>query len=336
MPRSYGHSEEEHLAVREGVGVADLSHRGKLLMSGKEHIKFLHGMVTNNVMALEGGSGLYAAMLTPKGRMITDMNVYKRGDSFLLDLEPGLGEKIRDFLLKYRLSYKASVEDVTESLGLLSVHGIKSKELLKKTFSVDLNLREYSFLNSDINGYEATITKINRTGEEGFDIYVPAEGLKLLWEKLNNVGKDFDIRPVGLEAMESLRIEVAIPRYGVDMDENTIPQEAGIRRALSFDKGCYVGQEVIIRIEHRGHVNRHLLGLFIQSEKPPAKGDRIFRDEHQIGEITSGVFSPSLKRVIALGYIRREFSEPGTEVSVFIEDVPKKAEVVETPFYKTS
>lgn len=337
MPKSFGNVLEEYLAVRNNVGIVDLSHRGKLRLSGREHIKFLQGMLTNDISKLEEGTGLYATLLTVKGRIISDMIVYRDSESVLLDLEPGLNEKIRELLIKFRLSYRANIEDITETIALVSVHGPDSKKLLQKILVEEIpELNEYSFLKREINGFQVTIARINRTGEEGYDIYIPSNALETLWKSLTENGEEFHLKPVGLDTMETLRIEVAIPRYGVDMDENTIPLEAGLWHALSFEKGCYVGQEVIARIKWRGHVNRHLVGFEIEGEDLPVSGDKIIRDEREVGYITSSTFSPALKKAIALGYIRREFIEPGTKVSIKRQEKTESARVVKTPFYQKS
>jgi aminomethyltransferase len=338
MPKSYGNRLDEYKTVRNGVGIIDLSLRGKLRLSGKEHIKFLQGMLTNDVNKLEPGKGIYATLLTPKGRMLADMRLHRHDQFVLLDLEPGLNEKVGELLMKYRLSYRASIEDVTEGLALISVHGPNSGKLIRKALDEDIpELSEYDFLKRDLFGSQLTIARINRTGEEGYDIFVGSDLAMRLWELLTKNGEEFEIKPVGLEAMEVLRIEAGIPRYGIDMDESTIPIEAGLWHALSFDKGCYVGQEVVARIKWRGHVNRHLVGFVIEGEDLPGSGDKVLHGEREIGYITSSVFSPALKKGIALGYIRREFIEPGTKVSVSLgEGEIESAEVVKIPFYQKS
>jgi aminomethyltransferase len=335
MPKSYGAPLEEYAGVRNGVGIADLSHRGKLCLSGKEHIKFLQGMVTNDINKLKEGEGLYATLLTPKGRMISDMRVYHRGESLFLDLEPSLNEKVRDLLARYRLSYKANIEDITESLCLISIHGPNSRRLIEKVLNGGiLKLKEYEFLIKEIDGSQAMIVKANRTGEDGYDIFISTDRVKTVWESLVENGGEFGLRPVGLDAMEILRIEAGIPRYSIDMDDNTIPLEAGLENAISYEKGCYVGQEVIARIKWRGHVNWCLAGFEIEGENLPTRGDKIKHGEREIGYITSSAFSPILKKIIALGYIRREFIEPGTRVIVDIGGENRAAEVVKRPFYQ--
>jgi aminomethyltransferase len=336
MPKSYGSLLEEYKAVRNNVGIVDLSHHGKIEFRGKEHIKFLQGILSSDVKKLEEGDGQYSTFLTPKGRIITDMRLYRRRDSVLLDLEPGLNEKVRELFLKYRISYKVDIEDVTESTSLISVHGPKAKKLAEKTLGKQIpELKESDFITSEINGQELLIANINRTGELGFDIFVSSDGTnKTIWENLIAGGQEFNAKPVGLDAFETLRIEAGIPVFGVDMNENTIPIEAGIWNALSFDKGCYVGQEVIARIKWRGHVNRNLIGIIIDGDQIPRKDSRIICGEREIGHITSSTFSPKLNKIIALGYIRREYNNPGARITVEIEsNKTVSAEVSGVPFY---
>ena len=339
MPMSFGDELKEYTAVRNNVGIIDLSHRGKIILSGKEHIKFLQGILTNDVNKLTHGKGLYSTFLTAKGKIISDMRLYHRSQSTLLDIEPGLNERISELLIKNKISYKATIEDWTDKISLMSVQGPQSRKLIEKTLGEKIiDLDEYDFIMREINGAEAMIAKSSRTGEEGFDIYIPADGLdRALWDALVDNGAEFKIIPVGNNALETLRIEAGIPRYGIDMNENTIPIEAGLWHALSFDKGCYVGQEVIARIKWRGHVNRHLVGFDVEGDIIPKREDKVFNGEREIGYTTSSTYSPNLKRVIALGYIRREFKDSGTKVTIHqVDKTNIFAKVVGLPFLKRS
>ncbi len=338
IPEGYGDKTAEYEAVRKSVGILDLSCRGKLRLGGKEHLKFLQGMLTNDVMKLPEGKGMYAAILTVKGRIVSDMNVYREEESVFLDLEPGLNRKVGDLLKKFRLSYRADIEDLTRQLGLLSVHGPRSGNLLKALLERDVSgMVEYDHFRAEVGGTGIMAVKINRTGEEGYDIYVPPDGLGYLWDVLMEKGGEYGIKAVGSQVFDVLRIEAGKPVYGIDMDEDTIPIEAGLWHALNFEKGCYVGQEVVARIKWRGHVNRHLMGFVMEGETLPERGDGVFHGKKKIGSVTSSVFSPALNRPVALGYIRREFKESGTGVSIETEDgLSLEARVCDLPFYRGS
>lgn len=334
VPGSYGDAAGEYEAAKNRAGITDLSDRGKLRLSGKDHLKFLQGMLTNDVMKLGEGEGMYAAILTVKGRMLSDMRVYRGKESVLLDLEPGLNLKVGEILKRYRLSYKANIDDITESMGLLSVHGPRARMLLNEATGVEsLPVGELGHVSAVIGGRDVTVVKVGRTGGEGYDIYAPADSLSDIWSFLTDRGKAYGILPVGRAVLDALRIEAGIPVYGIDMDEETIPIEAGIWSALSFEKGCYVGQEVVARIKWRGHVNRHLSGLVLQGGREPRSGSEIFSGEKKIGHVTSAVLSPAVGKPIALGYVRREYVEPGTQVLIkFPDDSLVEARVTTLPF----
>jgi len=338
VPTDYGDKMSEYRAVREGVGIIDLSSRGKLRLSGKDHLKFLQGMLSNDVMKLEEGKGMYATILTVKGRMISDMKVYKEKESILIDLEPGLNQKVLELLTKFRLSYKANIDDLTESMGLISIQGPKAPKLLEMLFEEEISpMEEFNFIQKDFMDRELMIVSVNRTGEQGFDLFIDNEKVQSLWAVLMKKGEELNLRPVGYYALNTLRIEAGIPVYDVDMDENNIPIEAGLWNALDFEKGCYVGQEVVARIKWRGHVNWHMVGFEGDGESPPNIGDGIFDGERKIGRITSSAFSPALNKNSSLGYIRREFKDAGTKVSIKLSDsTVVQAEVRELPFYKGS
>jgi glycine cleavage system T protein len=334
VPESYGDMRGEYEAAGSRAAIADLSDRGKLRLSGKEHLKFLQGMLTNDVMNLEEGKGVYAAVLTVKGRMVSDMRVYRDEDSVLLDLEPGLNTKVEELLRKYRLSYKAAIDDLTESMGLISVCGPHAPGLLGQIIGKDkLPAGEFEHVRAFVDGREAHVIKTRRTGGECYDIYAPAGGLADVWGVLMKEGGEHGIKPAGRAALDVLRIEAGIPVYGLDMDGETIPIEAGIWSALNFEKGCYVGQEVIARIRWRGHVNRHLAGFISADERPFERGSEVLLGEKKIGIVTSVAFSPALGKPVALGYIRREFKEPGTNVGIKLSHGSiVQAEVASLPF----
>ncbi len=332
-----GNLDEVYTAVRKHVGITDLSDRGKISLSGKEHIKFMQGMLTNDVSSLEPGRGVHAAVLTVKGKMIADMNVYKDESCLFIDTEPGLNTTLYDLFTKYRLSYKADIVDDTETYCLVSMHGKYVEQLLEKFVGDNVELSDLlSFTIKDTSHGLLMITKVNRTGESGYDIYVNADKKHELLSELLDIGEEYRIKTFGKEVLDTLRIEAGIPVYGVDMDENTIPIEAGLWDALNFEKGCYVGQEVIARIKWRGHVNWHLLGFVLEGKSIPDRDDKILVGDKVVGRITSSALSPLLRKPIALGYIRREFSEPDTSVSIEVGGQPTEAVVVKPPFIDLS
>lgn len=330
LPSLYSSTREEYNFVASGIGILDNSHRGKLRLSGKEHLKFLQGMLSNDVLKLETGRGLHATLLNVKGKMFADLYVYKEDDYVLIDMEPQILSGIYELLLKYRLSYKAQIDNITDDYLLLTFIGNRVKEflgefLIKQTLNQDsMSISKLRYKESDI-----IIVTPKRSKVDSLDIYIPTDRSEIVNELLgfefNRIKSCF----IGYDTYEIIRVEAGIPRYGVDMDENTIPIEAGLWDALNFEKGCYIGQEVIARIKWRGHVNRHLSLIEVQGADVPSAKDKIFSEDKEIGYITSPVFSYERNKVIALGYLRRGFNDPGTQIKIICGGNVLEAEVAE-------
>ena len=333
-PDHYDDSGSEAVHVRRSSGIIDLTGRGKLTITGKDHLKLLQGMLTNDMVKLEAGSGNHVTALTIKGRMLADIRAFKFGDFMIFDLEAGQQKVLAEHLNKFKLSYKADIKDTTDDYLHFHICGPKAAEVIKSVFNIDTTgLKEYSSKTIAFIDSEFFLIKINRTGETGFDIIIAEEHGDGLFSKLINDGKAAGLKPFGSDALNTLRIEAGIPVLGIDMDENTIPIEAGLWDALDFEKGCYIGQEVIARIKWRGRVNWHLVGFKTTDKSEITVGNKIYNDNKEIGRITSTTFSKSLNETIALGYIRREFKERGMEVLVNTgENSYLNATVCELPF----
>jgi folate-binding protein YgfZ len=310
----------EYHAMREGVGLLDRSERGKLLVSGADRLTWLQGMISNDVRPLgdtdKGAKAVCGCVLNATGHLLADVKVINRGDSLLLDLfRPNL-DKIHRLLDGFIITEDVQISDVSDSLACLSLQGPAATEAF---------VREHA--------HGAQFVAADYTGLGGFDLYLDVSGAVALWTRLVDSG----IAPVGEEAVETLRIEAGIPRYGADMDETTIPLECGIESShISQTKGCYVGQEIIARIVARGHTNRALTGLLLEGSELPHKGDRILptdgEADREIGWVTSACHSPLLGRGIALGYVRHESRAPGTHVRIDRGDGVVRAFTTDLPF----
>ena len=336
VPLHYGDAVAEHRAVRHSVGLADRSYRGKLRFGGKDRMAFLQGQITNDIQQLTESKGLYAAFLTFKGKMVADMELIQHGDAVLMDLEPVLTEKIRTQLSRYIFASDVKIEDVSDATAHFSLQGPASTDLLGKLSGEVLPpLSERGMVQRNLKGHPVTIIKTAYTGEDGYDLLLPVAHAADVWNLLMDAGRGMGFRPIGFEALEVLRIEAGIPRYGVDMDENVFPVEAGLEeKAISYTKGCYTGQEPISRIKHLGHVNRHLIGFILEDPTPPQKGDKVTKDGQEVGFITSGTVSPTLEKTIALGYLRREIATAGQSVTILRGEKQVSASVALLPLYK--
>lgn len=300
-------------AARRAVVLFDGSAREWLRVTGEDRASFLHGMVTQEVEKLPAGTAVYAAMLTPKGAMVADARLLKLENEILLDVEPGHGAKVREFLDKYLISEDAELQDVSADFALLTVGGPRTAELLSK-----LGLEhpaQHQARAGQVGGVALTLLGNEIVLEKGVDLIVPRAGVEAVYRALSDAGAALGLEPIGLDTFEVLRVEAGIPRYGLDMDDKTIPLEANLERALNYNKGCYIGQEVIARATFRGHMNRKLVGLLLGAQTPPARTE-LFAGEKKVGWVTSVVRSPKLGQEIALGYVHRDFLEPGTKVTV--------------------
>ena len=289
----------------------------RLLVRGGDRRSYLQGILTNDIAALTPGSGCYAAMLTAQGRMITDMRVLELGDAILLDVPRAIGPAVMEHLDRFVFSEDVQVEDATAARAEIGVYGPRAADVLAAA-GVDGGVPDtlHGVARTRVSGHEALIVRADAIGIGGFDLIVDAAAADDVRAALRSAGAiDADA-----DDAEAVRIESGRPRFGADMDADTIPLEAGIDdRAISRSKGCYVGQEVIVRVLDRGHgrVARRLVGLtFDASAAVPAPGAAIHAADREIGRVTSAVWSPSLARPAALGYVHRDFVEPGTHVTV--------------------
>jgi aminomethyltransferase len=330
VPSLFSNPVEEHKAVREACGLFDFSFRGKFAMKGRDHAKFLHRMVSNDIKRLTPGQGTYATLLTPQGHILVDVRLYCAEQQFLVDTDADLRDKALEGLKRYVIADQVEFEP--RELYALALQGPRSRPLLEKTFHISLPaMQEFDHFATNYAGFPVRVVCAGGTGEEGYEVWADARGLLAVWGAACGQAPTYGMVPCGTRALETLRIEAGIPRYGQELGEDTIPNEAGLWNALSFNKGCYVGQEIVERARSRGHVNWKLMGLVVESEAPPPAGEKLVRDGRDIGEVTSSCVSPTLGKTIALAYLRREVSEPGTKLAFPSGAI---AEVAALPFYQ--
>jgi folate-binding protein YgfZ len=316
----YGNPLIEYQAWQTSAAVLDLSGRGRICLTGGDRKRFLHGQVTNDVNALKPGQGCYAALVNAKGKMVSDCYIYMLEEEILLDFEPGFSAAVQERLEKYIIADDVALAPVESNYGLLTVQGPRAHEALTASGLQLPPAENLAFVTQQHPEHGEICTMNNpRSGAPGFDLFLPANALESTAEKLIQAVRSLNGSPCGWEAFETARIEAGVPRFPVDMDESNLPPETGIEnRAISYNKGCYIGQEIIARIRTYGQVAKHLeiLWLAPETEALPAKGDKLFSGEKEAGYITSAIRSPRWERPIALGYVRREFNEPGNRFQV--------------------
>jgi folate-binding protein YgfZ len=333
-------SHDQYEALRNGAGLLDRRSRGRLELIGADRRSYLQGLLTNDIEALSAGRGCYAALLTAQGRMVSDMRVSELGNRILVDLPEATVEVVRQRLADFIFSEDVEVRDARADLAHLGVYGPKASAILESLLT---SFHPGSLQQLPLDGNQeltfgeapAVVVKSDDYGVAGFEIFIGGPDVEKLADGIRAAGATH----VTAEAVEVTRVEAGRPEFGPDLDEHTIPLEAGIEtRAISFTKGCYVGQEVIIRVLHRGQgrVARRLVGLLgTAADGPLVRGMRIDAGNKAVGSITSAVESPRLGRPIALGYVHRDSAEPGTELQVTNEaagSAPRMVTVVTTPF----
>jgi folate-binding protein YgfZ len=362
VPESYGEVSLEYEAVREGEGgLIDLSPRGRILVSGTEAVQFLNGLITNDMKTLAVNSWMPAAFPNVQGRLIASVRVVRLADdpagegenkgtdrsvcpTFLIDTEAATHQQVLKTIERFTLAGDFRVTDITHQTAMLSLQGSKAVDIVRAVLgdkAADLLPNQSIQIAWPADESESTpesipssvtVMRASHTGEDGFDFVVNEDRARGLWEALQNAGA----LAVGYAALEILRVEAGIPRYGVDMDESNVVTEA-LDDAVSYTKGCYVGQEIIARIKYRGHVAKKLAGVMFEQAVNIDVGATIKSvDDKEIGRITSVVHSPRLGRAIALAYLKYDYLAPGTVLKIRAADEDVQAQVIELPFVRVA
>lgn len=343
VPVQFADPVSEHHAVRNSVGIADVSYRGRYRVTGEDRAKFLHRIISNDVENLSTGQGTYATLLTHRGKIIADLNVYILEDIIGIDTAPETTESLFNELDKYIIADDVEISDLTADTGAIAVHGPKSSDLVQSVLGMnalaDLPERHNRFREAGtLFDNAVACVRTDTTGEIGYTLYTTAEGLEPLWERLMRKGAQFNVQPIGWNALESLRIEAGIPKYGTELTDAVIPLEAELEHAIDFEKGCYIGQEIVARMKYRGHPNRLLRGIELDgisttSECPEIhQGAPVFSGDKEVGWITSTTFAPTLGKSIAVAYVRMAVTEAGSHVQIQTSDGQVNGTVTLLPF----
>ncbi len=339
-PASDSGTAAEYVAIREqGAGVIDMSSRGRISVGGLEAVEFLNGLITNDMKTLAEDTWMPAVFPNVQGRLIASARVIRFKDiqtdknvcpSYLIDTETATHNQVLTTLQRFTLAGDFRVTDLTSKTAQFSVQGPDAKRVTQSVLGDAVT-------NLDANGAakikwqenEVSALRASHTGANGFDLIIQATASDDLWRALVSSGAT----RVGDETLEILRIEAGLPRYGIDMDETNVVTETNLDHAVSYTKGCYIGQEIIARIKYRGHVAKKLVGLSFADKVDVAPGD-VIRSSHDkdIGRITSATYSPQLKRTIALGYVKYDYLAAGTGVKVIHDGSDVSANVTELPF----
>ncbi len=335
---------DEITAVRSAIGISDLSYRGRLRVDGSDRSIYLNRILSNMVDGLANGKGNYSLILTNRGKIIADMKLtVTKNEIDLSTTSPDAKDLLHAELEKYQIADDVTITDLTQRSGLISLNGPKSVHLAESVLDCSLadltehdNVVRQVHISNSMAKEWVTCVRSNETGEVGYNLFVEKVSLlPELWQKLLDRAQIYQIQPGGTSALELLRIEAGIPKFGAELDDSVIPLEAELERAINFDKGCYIGQEIVARMKYRGHPNRLLRGLEIESSQPPQSGDQIFDGSKLIGRITSGTRSTSFGQTIAMGYVRNAYTDQGSVVEIDTDAGRQVARVVLLPFSAT-
>lgn len=332
MPIHFEGIVAEHETVRNGVGVFDVSHMGEIEITGPDRIQFVNYITTNDVSKLAVNQVQYSAMLYPDAGIVDDLLVYNLKDRVFLVVNAANTEKDYQWILQNK-KFDVDIKNLSDDIGQLAIQGPKSELLLQKILDFNLaELKYYWAVETKIKGIDVLLSRTGYTGEDGFEIYMSAnDGLKI-WDIVFESGKELDVKPIGLGARDTLRFEMRYCLYGNDIDKTTNPLEAGLGWIVKFDKGDFIGKDALLKIKESG-LKRKLVGFEVIDKGIPRPHQKIYADDNEIGFVTSGTFSPSLKKGIGMGYVKTLYTEPGTKFFVMARE-PIPVEVIKGPFYK--
>lgn len=330
---SYEGVAEEYRRMRSAAVVVDRSHRGRMRFFGDKSGEALTGLVTTDVLGIPPGHGGYGATLSAKGRIVADMRILVGAGSYLVDTTAKAWPGFLAMVKKYVNPRVAGYRDESHAIRDLGVFGPRSSQVVETLTGARSELlsalEPYHHLGVEIDGHPVTVLRSPDAGVEGYELFVPFELFDALWRRAIDAGA----APAGLAAWEVARVEAGRPEWGIDIDDSTIPQEANFDDlgAISYTKGCYIGQEVVARVHFRGHVNRHLRGLRSGNDEPPPTGAQLIDDGgNHVGDVRSSVVSPRLGGV-AIGMVRREVM-PGAALKAKWETGERRVEVTTLPF----
>jgi aminomethyltransferase len=343
MPMYYKDITPEHLAVRNSVGVFDISHMGRVMVTGIDSERFLNYVITNDVSMLQPNAAQYSVMCNDKGGIIDDFVLYRlENEKFLVVFNASNREKDYSWLVEYARGFDVKIEEISESVAMFAVQGPSAEKTLQKISTEDLSkIGRFKCGHSKLADVEVFLSRTGYTGEDGFEVFVwnaslakPDNAVRL-WKAILEAGKTLGIEPCGLGARDTLRLEAGLCLYGNDIDESTTPLEATLGFVVKLQKDRFIGKQVLLKQKAEG-VKRKRIGIRMTDQGIPRQGFEIYSEVgEKIGQVTSGTFSPLLRFGIGMGYIETPYAQEGRAVGVRIRDKTAKSKIVGLPFYDT-
>jgi tRNA-modifying protein YgfZ len=316
LPKTFSTFAEEYRAARDHVAIFDTNWHAIVTLAGRDRVKYLHAITSNNIKALAEGSGMLALLLTPQGRILAELEVYALPEKLLVLSHASVRERTITTLRKYILGSQVQLEDLTEQMGSIAIEGPQATSIVAQAAGITLaEIPELSIVQVTLDGIPCYLLKRSHLGGGGFEIIAPREPLGSLWNSLSASVRASGGLPIGMQTLNALRLEAGVPWFPADFNDSVIPHEAVLENShISFSKGCYTGQEIVERVRSRGHVNRNRVRLQFSTSEPPAPETKLRAAGAEVGYVTSSVFSPKAGKAIGMGYLRREHNSVGSVV----------------------
>jgi aminomethyltransferase len=337
LPVQYEGLVPEHEAVRNAVGLFDVSHMGEITVKGKDALAYVNYLMTNDISTIVDNQVIYTFMCHPTGGVVDDLLVYRYdGEFFYLVVNAANIEKDHKWILENKGDFDVEIENISDSVGEVAIQGPMAEKVLQKLTDYDLSQIKFFHLKRDVDiaGVNCMVSRTGYTGEDGFEVYSDNEGIVKVWNAILDAGKDEGIKPTGLGCRDTLRFEASLPLYGHEMDDEITPLEAGFKYFVKLDKESdFIGKEALNKMWSEG-LERKLAGIELLDRGIAREGYEIYKDGEKIGHVTTGYKSPTLGKVIGNALIKTEFTELGTEVDVKIRNKFAKAKVISKKFLK--
>ncbi len=334
LPVEYSGIIPEHEAVRNQAGLFDVSHMGEITVKGEDAEKYLQMIVTNDISVLNDNQIAYTPMCYLDGGVVDDLLVYKYSSTdYLLVVNASNTPKDFEWLLSQSFG-NVEIKNVSDDYAQLALQGPEAQTILQKLSSVDLNSIEFYHFLGDVNvgEFSTIVSRTGYTGEDGFELYFKAEDGPKMWDLLLQAGKEYGLVPAGLGARDTLRFEAALPLYGQEIDKDITPLEAGLGFFVKLNKENFIGKEVLAKQKAEG-LKRKVIGFEMVDRGIPRSHYEVFADGRKVGYVTTGSFSPTLKKNIGLALVEAEYAKEGTEIEISVRNKNLKAKVIKKPFY---
>ncbi|KAB3531133.1 glycine cleavage system aminomethyltransferase GcvT [Alkaliphilus serpentinus] len=335
LPIQYEGISGEHEAVRNHVGIFDVSHMGEVEIKGQDATAFVQNLVTNDIGVLADFQILYTLMCYPHGGIVDDLLVYKyHKNHYLLVINAGNIQKDLDWIFKNREGYNVDISDISSITAEMALQGPKAEELLQRLADVDLSQIGFFYFNEKVNieGAECLVSRTGYTGEDGFEIYLKNEDAEKVWDAIMKAGGDLGIKAAGLGARDTLRFEANLPLYGNEMTEDITPLEAGLGYFVKLNKDHFIGKDALVKQKAEG-LTRKIVGFEMEDKGIPRHGYDVLDGDKKIGFVTTGYLSPTLKKAIGLAMVEIKYAELGTTIEILLRNKPSKGKVVSRKFY---